>query len=319
MKKAKTIFRKISSGGEVSALIMLAILWIIFAVGSKYFLTFSNIMNIGSYMSIMGTMAAGLTVAMLLAGLDVSQYSLAALGGMILGLCFENGIHPVLSILIVIVCGVLGGSFNAFIITVMKVNPIICTMGTSFIFRGAAYLLTNGRYIRLDDDIYYFIGNGRIAGVPLCLIIMLLTYLVIWYVLKYTEFGRSVFAVGGNMQVAALAGINTSRVRFKCHILAGVTAVMGGIITVTQASSCMPNQGYGNDMNGISAVILGGISLAGGRGNVWGTLIGVAILSTLVNGMTLLEVQTYWQQVVQGLVLVFAVFIDSLRTAKRDA
>lgn len=316
MSKVKNIFK--NARGELSALIMLAILWIIFGVGSPYFLTFRNIMNIGSYMSIMGTLAAGLTVAMLLGGLDVSQYALAALGGMVLGVLYEAGLNPYLIFLCVVVLGIVGGSFNAFIITVMKVNPIICTMGTSFIFRGFAYLLTNGRYIRIDDPVFYFIGNGRIAGVPACLIIMLITYTIIWYVLKYTVYGRSVFAVGGNLTVAKLAGINTNRVRFVSHILAGICAVLGGIITVCQASSCMASQGYGNDMNGISAVILGGISMAGGRGNVWGTLIGVGILSTLVNGMTLLEVNAYWQQIIQGLVLVSAVFIDAMRTSKRS-
>ncbi len=298
MSKVKNIFK--NARGELSALIMLAILWIIFGVGSPYFLTFRNIMNIGSYMSIMGTLAAGLTVAM------------------VLGVLYEAGLNPYLILLCVVVLGIVGGSFNAFIITVMKVNPIICTMGTSFIFRGFAYLLTNGRYIRIDDPVFYFIGNGRIAGVPACLIIMLITYTIIWYVLKYTVYGRSVFAVGGNLTVAKLAGINTNRVRFVSHILAGICAVLGGIITVCQASSCMASQGYGNDMNGISAVILGGISMAGGRGNVCGTLIGVGILSTLVNGMTLLEVNAYWQQIIQGLVLVSAVFIDAMRTSKRS-
>ena len=315
-KKSKlNIFKE--GGGWLSSLIMLILLWIIFAIGSEFFLTFRNIMNIGSYMSIMGTMAAGLTVAMLLAGLDVSQYSLAALAGMVLGICFEAGISPWLTLLIVLAVGILGGSFNAFIITVMGVNPIICTMGTSFIFRGIAYLTTDGRYIRIKDDVYYFIGKGKLAGIPFCLIIMLITYVVIWFVLKYTVYGRSVFAVGGNMQVARLAGINVKKIRFISHILAGITAVMGGVITVCQASSCMASQGYGNDMNGISAVILGGISMAGGRGNVFGTLIGVAILSTLVNGMTLLNVNSYWQQIIQGLLLVFAVFIDAVRSSKR--
>ncbi len=315
MKYTKGIFK--NAKGELSSFIMLLILWIIFAVGSKYFLTFRNIMNIGSYMSIMGTMAAGLTVAMLLGGLDVSQYALAALGGMILGMLYEAGVPSGVALVVVLLVGVIGGSFNAFIITVMKVNPIICTMGTSFIFRGIAYLLTNGRYIRLDDPVFYFIGNGKIMGIPFCLILMLVIYIVIWYVLKYTVYGRSVFALGGNMQVAKLAGINTDKIRFISHMIAGVTAVIGGIITVCQASSCMASQGYGNDMNGISAVILGGISMAGGRGKVFGTLIGVAILSTLVNGMTLMNVQSYWQQVVQGLVLVGAVFIDSLRNSKK--
>ena len=316
MSKVKGMFK--NARGEVSAFIMLIILWIIFGFGSEFFFTFRNIMNIGSYMSIMGTMAAGLTVAMLLGGLDVSQYSMAALGGMFLGVMYEAGVNPYLSLILVVVLGAVGGCFNAFIITVMKVNPIICTMGTQLIFRGCAYLLTDGRYIRIDDPVYYFIGNGRIAGIPTCLIIMLVTYTVIWYVLKYTEYGRSVFAVGGNMMVAKLSGINTNKVRLISHIIAGICASLGGIITVCQASSCMASQGFGNDMNGISAVILGGISMAGGRGNVWGTLLGVAILSTLVNGMTLLEVNAYWQQIIQGAVLVGAVFIDSMRSSKRS-
>lgn len=311
MEKVKKIFG--NAKGELSSFIMLAILWIIFAIGSEFFLTMRNIMNIGSYMSIMGTMAAGLTVAMLLGGLDVSQYSLAAMASMLFGMMYELGMSVPLVIILTLMVGVAGGAFNAFIITVMRVNPIICTMGTSFIFRGIAYLLTDGRYIRIDHPVYYFIGNGKILGVPFCLIIMLLLYTFIWYLLKYTTYGRQVFAVGGNLQVAKLAGINTDRVRFLSHILAGITAVMGGIITVCQTSSAMASQGNGNDMNGISAVILGGISMSGGRGKVFGTLIGIAILATLVNGMTLLNIQSYWQQVVQGLVLVCAVFIDSLR------
>lgn len=306
-----------NGGGWFSSLIMVIILWVIFAIGSPFFLTFRNVMNIGSYMSIMGTMAAGLTVAMLLAGLDVSQYSLAALSGMVLGMCFENGIPAGVALIIVIIVGIAGGAMNAFIITIMHVNPIICTMATSFIFRGIAYLTTNGRYIRIKDPVYSFIGTGKIAGIPFCLIIMIAAYIIVALVLKYTVYGRSVFAVGGNMQVAKLAGINTNKVRIISHILAGVTAAMGGIITVCQASSCMASQGYGLDMNGISAVILGGISMAGGRGNVFGTLVGVAILSTLVNGMTLLNVNSYWQQIIQGLVLIFAVFIDAVRTSRR--
>lgn len=303
--------------GELSALIMLLILWGIFSIASPYFLTFRNIMNIGSYMSIMGTMAAGLTVAMLLAGLDVSQYALAAMGGMVLGMMYEAGIHPLAAIAAVLVIGIIAGSLNAFIITVMGVNPIICTMGTSFIFRGIAYLLTDGRYIRIDDSIYYFIGNGKILGIPICMIIMLIIYFIIWFVLKYTVYGRSVFAVGGSEQVAKLAGIVTIKTRFISHIIAGLCAAVGGIITVCQSSACMANQGAGNDMNGISAVILGGISMSGGKGNVWGTLIGIAILSTLVNGMTLMNINSYWQQVIQGIVLVCAVFIDSLRNRKK--
>lgn len=308
-----------SSKGELSTVIMLIFLCIIFGMNSEYFFKVRNIMNIGAYASIMGTMAAGLTVAMLLGGLDVSQYSLAAMAGMLMGILFENNVPTPVVLIITIVVGVIGGCINAFIITIMKVNPIIATMGMQFVFRGAAFLLTNGRYIRIDNPVYYFIGNGKVFGIPFCLLIMILIYIVVWYLLKYTRYGRQVYSVGGNAQVAKLAGISATKVKFISHIIAGVTAVMGGIITVCQTSSAMPNHGYGNDMDGIAAVILGGIGLAGGKGKVGGTLIGILVLAVLVNGMTLLNVQSYWQQVVKGLVLIFAVFIDSMRSRKSNA
>lgn len=297
---------------DISTIIALIILCLIFGLSSPYFFTFSNIMNIGTYASIMGTMAAGLTVAMLLGGLDVSQYALSAFCGMILGMLYEAGVNPFLSMFLTLIVGILGGCINAFIITKMHVSPIICTMGTQFVFRGAAYLLTDGRYIRISDPVYDFIGSGKIIGVPFCLIIMAVIYVIIWYVLKYTTYGRQVFAVGGNPKVAQLAGINTAKIRFISHILAAVTAVIGGIITVSQTAAAMPKHGAGNDMDGIAAVILGGASV-GGKGKVTGTLFGILILSVLVNGMTLLNVQAYWQQVIKGLVLISSVYIDALR------
>ena len=296
-------FRKLMKS-DISTVIALAILVIVFSIASPYFLNFRNLMNIGIYASIMGTMAAGLTVAMLLGGLDVSQYALSAFCGMILGMLYEAGVNPYLTMLIVILVGVVGGCINAFIITKMHVNPIIATMGMQFVFRGGAYLLTNGAS---------FIGSGRVLGVPFCLIIMAVTYVVIWYILKYTTYGRKVFAVGGNPRVAQLAGINTAKVRFISHIIAAITAAIGGIITVSQTAAAMPKHGEGNDMDGIAAVILGGIAMSGGKGKVTGTLFGILILSVLFNGMTLLNVQAYWQQVIKGGVLIFAVYVDCLR------
>ena len=299
--------------GNISTVIALIVLCLIFGIASPYFFTFTNVMNIGSYASIMGTMASGLTVAMLLGGLDVSQYALSAFCGMIMGMLYEKGMNPYLTMLLVILVGALGGCLNAFIITKMHVNPIICTMGTQFIFRGGAYLLTDGRYIRITGEpVYSFIGSGKILGIPFCLIVMAVIYVVIWYVLKYTTYGRQVFAVGGNPKVAQLAGIDTAKIRFISHILAAVTAALGGIITVSQTAAAMAKHGAGNDMDGIAAVILGG-SGVGGKGQVTGTLFGILLLSVLVNGMTLLNVQAYWQQVIKGMVLIFAIFVDSLR------
>lgn len=304
-------FQKLMKG-NISVVIALIIMCVFFGIASPYFFTFKNIMNIGTYASIMGTMASGLTVAMLLGGLDVSQYALSAVCGMIVGILYEAGVNPYLSMLAAVLVGIVGGCMNAFIITKMHVSPIICTMGTQFVFRGAAYLMTNGRYIRINDPVYTFIGSGKIAGIPFCLIIMAITYVIVWYILKYTTFGRQVFAVGGNPKVAQLAGIDTAKIRFIAHILAAITAAIGGIITISQTAAAMPKHGEGNDMDGIAAVILGG-SGVGGKGQVTGTLFGILILAVLVNGMTLLNVQAYWQKVIKGAVLIFAVYIDSLR------
>ena len=305
-------YRKLISG-DISTILALVILCLIFGFSSPYFFTLSNLMNIGTYASIMGTMAAGLTVAMLLGGLDVSQYALSAFCGMIMGLLYEGGMSSYLAIPVILLVGMAGGCINAFIITKMRVNPIIATMGMQFIFRGAAYLSTDGRYIRINDPVYTFIGSGRIAGVPFSLIIMAVIYVIVWYLLKYTTYGRTVFAVGGNPKVAQLAGIKTARVRFISHIIAALTAAIGGIITVAQTAAAMPKHGTGNDLDGIAAVILGGIALSGGKGKVVGTLFGILILAVLLNGMTLLNVQAYWQQIIKGGVLIMALFIDSLR------
>lgn len=299
---------------DISILAALILLCIMFGIASPYFFTVTNIMSIGTYASIIGTMAAGLTVAMLLGGMDVSQYALAAFCGMVLGYLYEKGVNSFLIILIVLASGIICGLLNAFVITKMKISPIIATMGTQFVFRGFSYLITNGAYIRLKDPVFSYIGSGKLFGFfPFCLVIMILTYLTIWYMLKYTRFGRHVYAVGGNIKAASLAGIDTDSVRFKAYMIAAVTAAIGGIITASQSAAAMCNAGEGNDMDGIAAVILGGLGLAGGKGKVTGTLIGVLIICVLLNGMTLLNVQAYWQKVIKGLVLIFAVFIDSLR------
>jgi ribose transport system permease protein len=301
------------TSSELSIVLAFVVLCVFFGLASPYFFTVRNIMNIGTYASIMGTMAAGLTVAMLIGGLDVSQYSMAAMAGMVMGIMIERQVNPALTIGLTLLIGVVGGLINAFVVTKMKINPIIATMGTQSVFRGTAFLLTDGRYIRIDHPVFNYIGNGKVLGIPFCLIIMAVVYVLVFYILKYTKFGREVFAVGGNPVASRLSGVNNDKVRFISFLLSGLTAAIGGIITVSQTAAAMPNHGFGNDMDGIAAVILGGISLAGGKGKVTGTLIGILILATLTNGMTLLNVQSYWQMVIKGLVLVLAVYADTLR------
>ena len=302
---------------ELATLLGIFLIYIFFTIMDHSYLSWANFLLILQQSTINGIIAVGMTYAIMTGGIDLSVGAVYGIVIVAIAKMTVGGMNPVLALIVGLIFGPLTGCVTGILVTKLKLQPFIATLGTMEIFRGIAYLTTDGRYIRIKDDAYYFIGKGKLAGIPFCLIIMLITYVVIWFVLKYTVYGRSVFAVGGNMQVARLAGINVKKIRFISHILAGITAVMGGVITVCQASSCMASHGYGNDMNVISAVILGGISMAGGRGNVFGTLIGVASLSTLVNGMTLLNVNSYWQQIIQGLVLVFAVFIDAVLSSKR--
>ena len=194
-------------------------------------------------------------------------------------------------------------------------------MGMQFVLRGFCYIATNGAYVYLKSPVFDFIGNGKLFGaIPFCLIIMAVIYLILWYVMKYTKFGRNVYACGGNHKAAQLAGINVSFMRYKAHMISSLCAAIGGIIMTCQNTASMCNAGEGSDMDCIAAVTLGGLALAGGKGKMVGTLIGITILSVLFNGMTMLNVQVYWQKVMRGGILLLAVFVDSVRSGalKRD-
>ena len=311
----RSLFKKITGSREALLTFVLLVLGIFITVLNPTFFSPVNIGQIFRNNALTMIMALGMLCVMLTAGIDISITSTLAFAGMSIGMLTKYNIvnNTFLLFLIAMVIGCFCGMLNGLIISKGKVAPIICTMGTQFIFRGGAYLLTDGRYIRITGEpVYSFIGSGKILGIPFCLIVMAIIYVVIWYVLKYTTYGRQVFAVGGNPKVAQLAGIDTAKIRVISHILAAITAALGGIITVSQTAAAMAKHGAGNDMDGIAAVILGG-SGVGGKGQVTGTLFGILLLSVLVNGMTLLNVQAYWQQVIKGMVLIFAVFVDSLR------
>ncbi len=301
--------------GDVSTLFALFGMIALFGILSPYFLTVKNIMSIGSYASIQGIMAAGLTCCMLLGGMDVSQFSLAGLCGMFMGLMYEAGMNEWLIIPLTLIIGILAGCINATIVEKLKISVMIATMGMQFVIRGFCYIITGGAYVYIKSDMFNFIGSGKLFGVfPFCLLVMIIVYIVIWYALKYTKFGRNLYACGGNLRAASLAGINTTAMRYKAHMISSFCAAIGGIIMTSQQTAAMCNAGEGNDMDCIAAVILGGLGLAGGKGKVTGTLIGVLIICVLFNGMTMLNVQVYWQKVLKGVVLLLAVFIDSLRS-----
>jgi ribose transport system permease protein len=308
------LVRRLDFSGEiVSILIALIILCAFFSLTSPYFLTIKNILNFTMNTSILGIMAAGLFIAMVIGEIDVSQYAILALSTAIMVILIRRGMGsgPAIGIAIgiALVCGLINGASVAF----LRINPIIATLATMMIYRGIGFKLTEARALGVSGAFFTAIGSGRILGIPVSVYIMLGLYLLIHVMLTYTAYGKRVYAVGGNPEASYISGINVKMVRFWGLVISSATAALAGLIFVGQVGATVPTAGEGGLMDVVTAVILGGISLAGGKGRVGGTLIGVLILAVLSNGMVLLSVQSYYQTIVKGIVIFLAVLVDSLR------
>lgn len=315
---ARTRFSEINRdwGTQISLTAAIIILAVVFSIASPYFFTVKNLVNVGHYMSIMGILAAGCTVALIIGALDVSQFSILALTAVFCVLLDRAGVSVGIIFLFALFAGTLLGAVNGFIVTVLKINPIIATIASGMVMRGVTYMITEGKALSVTpakSDIYYALGRGTFLGIPITLIIMAVVYLIIFVILKYTSFGRQIFAVGGNSDASYLAGINLRKIRFGALMIAGATAGVGGFFLLAQLGSIQPNTGEGTLMDVIAAVLLGGLSLAGGKGKLIGTVLGVIILVMIQNGMTLLGIQAFWQMIVRGGIVLVAVYIDVLR------
>jgi ribose transport system permease protein len=263
--------------------------------------------------SILGIMAAGLFIAMVIGEIDVSQYAILALSTAVMVILIRRGMPAGAAIPIAIgvalVCGVINGVSVAF----LRINPIIATLATMMVYRGIAFKLTEAKALGVSGPFFDAIGSGRILGIPVSVYIMVGLYALVHVVLTYTAYGKRVYAVGGNSQAAYISGINVKMVRFWGLIVSALSAALAGLVFVAQVGATVPTAGEGGLMDVVTAVILGGISLSGGKGRIVGTLIGVLVLAMLANGMVLLSVQSYYQTIVKGIVIFLAVFVDTLR------
>jgi ribose transport system permease protein len=306
--------KKVDFSGEiVSILLALIILCAFFSLTSPYFLAIKNILNFTMNTSILGIMAAGLFIAMVIGEIDVSQYAILALSTAIMVILIRRGMNsgPAIAIAVgvALLCGVINGVSVAF----LRINPIITTLATMMVYRGIAFKITEAKALGVEGAFFSAIGSGRILGIPVSVYIMIGVYLLVHIMLAYTAYGKRVYAVGGNPEASYISGINVRMVRFWGLVCSSAAAALAGLIFVGQVGATVPTAGEGGLMDVVTAVILGGISLSGGKGKVVGTLIGVLILAVLSNGMVLLSVQSYYQTIVKGIVIFLAVFVDSLR------
>jgi ribose transport system permease protein len=316
-RAARLRWSQILGGGNAGLLIAYLGMVVVFALISPFFLTVPNIVNVAQTLAIIGVVAAGETLVIVHGGFDLSVGATAALSGVIIGILYTNHILPVWPATVLgLAAGALVGLANGLIITRLRINAIITTLGTLSIVRGLAFVLSGGQTNQLNVESFKFVGRGEIGSVPVPLIIMVVVYAIVFVLMRHSAFGRDVYAVGGNPVAARLAGIDVNRVRVRVYLLCGLLSALGGVILAAQLAASFPKAAAGLELTVIAAVILGGSSLSGGKGTILGTLLGVFILRTLDNGLVIANVSSYYQEVARGLVLLVAVGFDQIRARR---
>lgn len=286
---------------------------ILFSLLNKNFVKLSNFMSIGLYAAIVGCISCSVTFVNISGMIDISVGSQIAVVGMVAALVSSSGQSWAVTVLAALGAGVLCGAINGFFITVLKLNAFITSIATMQTFRGLAFLLSDGMSITISDAAYKFIGRGYVLGVPMSLWIMALSYIIFHLISKYTVFGRNVYLIGGNPQASFLSGIKVNGMRFKIYLLNGLMAGISGVLLSAQTGAGIPAAAANYNMTALSAVILGGAALTGGKGTIFGTFLGSMVLAVLQNGMTMNSIGSYWQDIVIGLVLILSISIDAIK------
>lgn len=304
-----------SMGNNLSLIIAIIGLCVALSIASPYFFSFNNMMNILLASAITLIRASGATIAMITGGMDLSQNSTGAIAGVICATAtLDMGAPLWLVIILSIAIGLGFGAINGVLISFLKINPIITTIATMQIFRGIAWLITDVT-LQIADKDFVFMGRGYVGGVvPVSVIIAFGFFFLAFFILKYTKFGRQVYMVGGNETASRLSGINSNKVKFICYLISGLAAGFAGMLLCGQVGAALPQAGSGNEMDVISAIVLGGLSLSGGKGSMVGTLLGILVLQIVANGLQILGVSQYLQWVITGCILILAVLIDVIRS-----
>ncbi|MFH1909497.1 MAG: ABC transporter permease [Chloroflexota bacterium] len=291
----------------------LLILAITFTLASPYFLTHKNFLNIGQAISIRGIIAIGLTIVMITGGLDLSIAAVAAAAGMIAATLINNHVDGTTAALVGLLGAAVLGAINGTIVVRLHINPIIATLGTLLFFRGLAFVISGGANIVIGVNTWSSLGRGFLFGIPVSLIFFLLLIILSYLIMRYSVTGNYLYAIGGNSQACRNAGIKVDFLRYSTYIVTAIFAGLAGLILMSQSGTALPIALSGAELDIIAAVILGGISLSGGRGSLFGTFLGVLIIGVINNGLILSGVPIYWQLVARGFILIVAVTLDGLR------
>ncbi|MDN2664291.1 ribose ABC transporter permease [Psychromonas sp. 14N.309.X.WAT.B.A12] len=300
---------------EQKSLIALIALIAVVSVLNEYFFTLDNLLNILRQTSVIAILAAGMTLVILTAGIDLSVGSILALCGAFAASMISLEISVFIAIPVSLLGGAILGSMTGLIISKGKVQAFIATLVMMTLLRGVTMVYTDGRPISTGftdvADHFAWFGTGYLFGVPVPVWLMIFVFAGIWYLLNHTRFGRYVYALGGNESATKLSGINVDRIKIGVYSICGLLSALAGIIITSRLSSAQPTAGMGYELDAIAAVVVGGTSLAGGRGYIMGTLIGALIIGVLNNALNLLDVSSYFQMIVKAAVILLAVLVDN--------
>jgi erythritol transport system permease protein len=311
--------------------IALIVVFVFFGVTTPNFLDVPTLVIVAKHVAVNAILAIGMTFVILTAGIDLSVGSIVGVSGMIAGGLLTHGIpvapfevtifpNVIETILITLALGAAIGLVNGLLITRLNVAPFIATLGTLYVARGAALLISDGSTFsnlvgdpRFDNTGFPFLGSGTILGVPVSIVALAVFALVSAYVAAKTPFGRHVYAVGGNERAAALSGVRVNLIKVSAYMISGFCAAFAGLVIASELVAAHPASGETFELNAIAAAVLGGTSLSGGRGTIAGTLVGAFVIGVLGDGLVMLGVSSFWQMVIKGLVIIAAVVLDQMQ------
>lgn len=319
--KVKFDFKKIDLKSltlYIGAIVILLGFTVICSLNGKNFLTVGNIQNIISQSAVIAVIAIGASVVILTGGIDLSVGSVVGFVGILGGMMLKGGISLPIVIISCIIVGGLIGSATGLFVSYGKVPAFIVTLGAMQIVRGFTKVLTDGKPISGFDKSLTQITSAQVFGIPIVILYVFILYLIMAFIMHKTKFGRRIYSIGGNTKAAKLSGVKINIVETMTYALAGVFSAIGGILLLSRLSYADPNAGIAYEMDAIAAVVIGGIALSGGKGNVANTLVGALILGMLKCGLQILNVATYYQTIIIGIVIILAVFLDKAKERKAE-
>ena len=301
---------------NLGPMIALLFLCVALSVTTDTFLVSNNLLSVLRNVCVNCLIAFGLTCVLIGGGIDLSVGSVVAAAGVIAVRLANAGLPVFICVLVALLFGAAIGLFNGYVISHTTLPPFIVTLSTQIIVRGVSYILTGGQPTQCTNEAFNNLGTGYFIGIPVPVVIVALALLVLFFVMNRSSFGRHAYAVGGNSEAARYAGVNVKWVQMRVFMISGMMSALAGVVLAARLYSGQPNVGEGFERDAIAASVLGGTSFNGGIGTLGGTIIGVLIIGVLNNGMNLLKINTYWQYVVKGCVILGAVYIDYLKKAR---